>query len=87
MSVVEIKHPETMVGNLPKEEGLLDTRMGTVDKAYYCYTCDGKMNECPGHFGHIKLSKPMFHMSYISSIIKVLQCVCYNCGKLLGDEV
>ena len=64
----------------PKFRGLLDPAMGTVDRHIRCMTCDGKMSECPGHFGHIKLTKPCFHVSFINTIIKVLSCVCVNCG-------
>jgi len=38
--------------------------------------------ECPGHFGHIELAKPMFHYGYIKTIVKVLRCICIHCSKL-----
>lgn len=45
------------------------------------------MTECPGHFGHIDLAKPVFHVGFISKIMKVLRCVCFFCSKLLVDSV
>jgi DNA-directed RNA polymerase II subunit RPB1 len=30
----------------------------------------------------MKLARPVFHVNLISKVIKVLQCVCWNCGKL-----
>ena len=44
-------------------------------------------SECPGHFGHITLAKPMFHVGFIEYVVKILKCVCYKCSKLLCCEV
>lgn len=44
------------------------------------------MAECPGHFGHIELAKPVFHIGFITKIKKVCESICMNCGKLLLDE-
>ena len=54
-------------------------RMGTYDRQYKCATCAGNKMDCPGHFGHIELSKPVFHVGFMIKLIKVLKCVCFNC--------
>lgn len=41
------------------------------------------MVECPGHFGHIELAKPVFHIGFLNKSIKVLRCFCFYCSKLL----
>ena len=41
------------------------------------------MTECPGHFGHIDLSKPVFHPGFLVKTIKIMRCVCFYCSKLL----
>jgi DNA-directed RNA polymerase beta' subunit len=46
----------------PKENGLNDPRMGTIDRAFKCASCEESMAECPGHFGHIELAVPCFHI-------------------------
>ncbi|KAI8611777.1 hypothetical protein BC830DRAFT_1161990 [Chytriomyces sp. MP71] len=43
------------------------------------------MTDCPGHFAHIELAKPVFHPGYLAMIKKILECICYNCGKLKTD--
>lgn len=43
------------------------------------------MSECPGHFGHIELARPVFHQGFIVKVKKILECVCYSCGKLKVD--
>ena len=46
----------------PKEQGLNDPRLGSIDRQYNCATCKENMSECPGHFGHIELAVPVFHI-------------------------
>ena len=76
MSVAIIEHPETMdeTGHKPKTGGLLDPRMGTIDRNFKCMTCNEGMAECPGHFGHIELAKPVFHIGNVSGPIPSKRC-------------
>jgi len=85
MSVTEggIKFPEVYEGGRPKLGGLMDPRQGAVDRTSRCQTCAGNMTECPGHFGHIDLAKPVFHPGFLTKTMKVLRCVCFYCSKLL----
>lgn len=89
MSVTEggIRFPETMEAGRPKLCGLMDPRQGVIDRNSRCQTCAGNMTECPGHFGHIDLAKPVFHVGFITKTIKILRCVCFFCSKLLVSPV
>ncbi|KKY19120.1 putative dna-dependent rna polymerase ii largest [Phaeomoniella chlamydospora] len=84
MSVVHIEFPETMdeQRQRPREKGLNDTHLGTVDRNFKCATCEEVMSECPGHFGHIELAVPVFHYGFLNKVKKILECVCHNCGKI-----
>lgn len=42
--------------------GLSDPRLGTIDRNFKCATCGEGMAECPGHFGHIELSRAVYHV-------------------------
>ena len=88
ISVAKIEYPETMdqATKRPREGGLNDPRLGSIDRNFKCQTCGEDMAECPGHFGHIELAKPVFHIGFIAKIKKVCECVCMHCGKLLLDE-
>ncbi|KAK5671035.1 DNA-directed RNA polymerase II core subunit rpo21 [Batrachochytrium dendrobatidis] len=86
MSVAKIEHFELMDNDRPKLGGLLDPRLGTIDRNFKCQTCGENMTDCPGHFGHIELAKPVFHQGFLKIIKKVLECVCHYCGKLKVDE-
>nr|AAD12605.1 RNA polymerase II largest subunit [Antonospora locustae] len=81
-SVALIRYPETLENGVPKESGLIDLRMGTTERDYLCATCNQDNYVCAGHFGHIELVKPMFHVGFISRIKKVLECVCFYCSKV-----
>ncbi|KAJ7924363.1 hypothetical protein B0H13DRAFT_1978078 [Mycena leptocephala] len=86
-SVAKIEHPEVMdeTTHKPKMGGLMDPRMGTIDRNFKCQTCGEGMSECPGHFGHIELARPVFHPGFILKVKKILECICINCGKLKAD--
>jgi len=71
----------------PKAGGLTGPRMGTVDHKIKCQTCMAGMAECPGHFGHLELAKPMFHIGFMKTVLSIMRCVCFNCSKILVDEV
>lgn len=45
------------------------------------------MAECPGHFGHIELARPVFHAGFLVKVKKILECICFSCGKLKVDMV
>lgn len=89
MSVAPIEYPETMdeQNQGPRSMGLADPRLGSIDRSIKCGTCDENMAECPGHFGHIELAVPVFHVGFMTKIKKLLETVCHNCGKILSDEV
>jgi DNA-directed RNA polymerase II subunit RPB1 len=40
----------------------MDPKLGSIERAFKCATCDEGMSECPGHFGHIELATPVFHV-------------------------
>ena len=86
MSVGEIKYCEVYENGKPKEGGLMDPRQGTIDRQGRCKTCAGTLKDCPGHFAHLELHKPVYHIGFLNKTQKVLRCVCFYCGKLLLDR-
>lgn len=85
-SVVEVKTNEAYNGTEPVKDGLFDSRMGVIENNKICSTCEQKNSFCPGHFGHIKLAKPVYHIQFFEYVRKVLKCVCFRCSKLMLDN-
>ena len=82
-SVLEVKHPDCYDGDgKPKENGLLDLRMGPSDASQKCATCEGSMSVCPGHFGRIELARPVFHLGFMKPVVHILRCICFHCARL-----
>ena len=87
MAVCEITNTRSFEENgNPTEGGINDLRMGTTDKKLRCATCKCNFSDCPGHFGYIKLAKPVFHVGFIGECLKLLKCVCHRCSKILIDD-
>jgi DNA-directed RNA polymerase II subunit RPB1 len=85
-SVAEITNRDTYVNNKPVLNGLFDPRMGILEPGFICPTDGLDYIQTPGYFGHIKLSKPVFYIQYLPTILKILRCVCIKCSKLLIDK-
>ena len=66
--------------------GPMDPHMGISSKTGTCNTCGEGLDNCNGHFGHIKLALPAFHVGYLKHIIEVLNCICKDCSRVLLAE-
>ena len=86
MSVAEITSRDTYDNNKPKIGGLFDPRMGVLEHGLICPTDGLDYIQTPGYFGHIELAVPVFYAQYISTVIKILRCVCFKCSKLLMNK-
>ena len=71
----------------PKPGGLSDLKLGTLDRNLKCETDGAGVQDSPGYFGHIELAKPMFHIGFVTNVVKVLRCVSYHSSKLLCGPV
>jgi len=66
----------------------VNTRYSLKEVHYFrCQTCAGNMTDCPGHFGHVELAKPVFHVGFLVKTVKILRCVCFYCSRLLVEKV
>lgn len=83
-SVVEITNAQKTVENgISVQNGLRDERMGPLHIYSKCKTCGLNKRECPGHYGHIELTCPVYHISWVTHVIYWLRCICIDCGLSL----
>jgi DNA-directed RNA polymerase II subunit RPB1 len=83
-SVVEVTSHNTQDGKIG---GLADPRMGVLENGKLCRSCGLDNHRCPGHFGHHKLVRPVYHIhTFKKYLLKVLRCVCIKCAKLLINK-
>ena len=85
-SVVEITTQTPYEGNEPKIGGLFDPRMGVLENGKTCRTCGQTNHACPGHFGHYRLTRPVYYIQFHGMIMNVLKCICIRCSKLRIDK-
>lgn len=85
-SVAEITSRDTYINNKPVIGGLFDPRMGVLEPGLICQTDGLDYMQTPGYFGHINLSRPVFYIQYLNTIIKILRCTCIKCSKCLINK-
>ena len=68
-------------GRDPKVGGLSDPRLGCLQTDMRCQTCNESFAKCPGHMGKIDLAVPVYHVGFLKTIKKFLECVCYTCAR------
>jgi DNA-directed RNA polymerase subunit A' len=90
MSKVQIISADTYDDDgFPIQGGVMDPRLGVIEPGQRCPVCGNTMHQCPGHFGHIELAKPVIHIGYVKQIYDLLRSTCWKCGRLLltDDEI
>lgn len=88
MSSVEISRSDTYdKDGYPIERGVMDLHLGVISPGLRCKTCGHTMKDCPGHFGHIELVRPVMHPKFSDKINSLLVNTCKDCGRvMLSDE-
>jgi len=81
-SVAEIKSRDTYINNKPVIGGLFDPRMGVLEPGLICPTDGLDYMSTPGYFGHIELARPVFYIQYLTTVTKIVRCICFKCSKL-----
>jgi len=93
LAVVEVTKPLTYENGRPVPNGLNDPKMGVIEYGEKCATCYLDQDRCPGHFGYIELTVPVFNTQFLSgtrmgnsiSIKGILSVICIKCAKILID--
>ena len=86
MATVSIHETSIFDKTVPKAFGVNDLRMGTIDRRFRCGTCGKGLMECVGHTGCLELAFPIYHISFLPTVVKILSCICYFCCTCLIDK-
>jgi DNA-directed RNA polymerase subunit A' len=70
----------------PIEGSVMDPRLGVIEPGQRCPTCGNMMGNCPGHFGHIELVKPVIHVGFVKHIYDLLRATCRRCGRIKLED-
>ena len=84
-SVVEVTTDKTYQNNQPIPNGVFDARFGVIENGKVCPTCKQTNQFCPGHFGHIRLARPVYLYQFFDMVEKIANVICLNCSKPLAD--
>lgn len=83
LGVVEVTSAILYKQSQPRDNSLNDLRMGTSDPNFNCSRCHNNIITCTGHPGYIELPIAVYHVAYVSQLVKILRSVCLWCDKLL----
>ena len=82
---VEVNTSNLYDGGLPCANGVLDTRLGAAGRTD-CGVCYHGVQDCPGHLGYIRLTRPVYHPLCIDVVLKIVRCVCFWCAEVLVPD-
>lgn len=80
-AMADVTNKELFRNNVPFNNGVYDSRMGTTDNSYICQTCFNTKTDCPGHFGQIKSPYPLLSPIFKKEVVKWLKVICFKCGE------
>ncbi|KAM1062553.1 hypothetical protein FF1_026865 [Malus domestica] len=61
--------------------GMLDPKEIITEEAKREGLSDPRLG-CPGHFGHIVLAQPFYHVLFTKTVFSVLESVCFRCSRI-----
>lgn len=80
ISVKEITEPKSFEkGGAIHPDGLYSPALGPTKKFDLCTTCGLSGFNCPGHYGHIELSVPVYHPMLVQILYQILSKCCFHC--------
>jgi len=86
-SACTVVDPVLHTRGVPRANGVIDPRMGAVNRFTLCPTCKNTHEYCPTHQGNIKVPYPVPHIAFESnrSLPRWASIVCFNCSAGLVD--
>lgn len=55
---------------------------GKTSQGGLCTVCNKSWTGCPGHWGHIRLASPVYHVGWMSYVLYWCRLTCNSCGRV-----
>jgi len=77
----------SQIGNKlrPSIDELNSEKFGVLEKNQLCSVDESNLINCPGYFGHVELTKPVYNINYLSIVKKILQSINFYTSEILID--
>ena len=85
-SVVEVTTDKTYQSGQAVPNGVFDPKFGVIENGKVCPTCKQTNQHCPGHFGHIRLARPVYLYQFFDIIEKLCNVICMTCSKPIAPK-
>lgn len=80
ISVKEVTEPKSFEkAGAKHQDGLYSSDLGAIRRFEVCTTCGLTDISCPGHYGHIELSVPVYHPMMVQIVYQILRMCCLEC--------
>ncbi|KAI6183947.1 DNA-directed RNA polymerase subunit [Aphelenchoides bicaudatus] len=87
LSVMRVTKTQSFdLAGYPVRNGLYDPAFGPLDMYENCETCGLSQLYCPGHYGHIKLSLPVFNPLLFPLVLEITKGSCFYCHRFTGSS-
>ena len=64
------------------DKSLRSDVFGKTSQGGLCQVCNKSWTGCPGHWGHIRLATPVYHVAWMSSLLHWCRISCRYCGHI-----
>lgn len=83
ISVKHITEPKSFEkAGAMAEDGLYSPVLGAIKNFETCPTCGQNNFNCPGHYGHLEISVPVYHPMLIQIMYQLINKCCLECFHL-----
>ena len=67
----------------PSVDELTSDKFGVLEKNQLCSIDESNLINCPGYFGHVELTRPVYNINYLSIVKKILQSINFYTSEIL----
>ena len=88
-SILKYSHLEVTESDLygkHADKSLRSEVFGKTSQNGRCTICNKFWTGCPGHWGHIDLASPVFHVGWMNAVLYWCRITCHACGRVQENK-